>query len=263
MAGAMSNFFRFPHTPHLAWLGKTPPRDDKLLAPNDVEALLSGSVVVEEKIDGANLGLSFSQAGEVCVQNRGAYLQRPYQGQFSRLDQWLVPRVYLFQRVLYSTDLPDTSLEKSTTNGDDLILFGEWCAARHSLDYDALPDWFVLFDVYDRSAQRFWSVKRRNELAHALELSVVPLVFEGKASLEQLKVLVMQLSSRYRVHDKADINHRPQAEGIVVRKDDALWCQARAKLVHPDFAQAIGEHWRQRPIDWNTCSADKYQGDSV
>ena len=33
------------------------------------------------------------------------------------------------------------------------------------------------------------------------------------------------------------------------RKVDALWCQTRAKLVHPDFAQAIGEHWRQRPID--------------
>jgi len=222
----MNNFFRFPHTPHLAWLGKDQPRNDKVLDPKNVEALLSGSVVVEEKVDGANLGISFTGSGELWVQNRGAYLERPFKGQFSRLNQWMMERYVLFQEHLQA----------------HLILFGEWCAARHSLDYKALPDWLVLFDVYDRDAQKFWSVERRNKLAETLQLPVVPIVYQGKATVAELERLVVQLKSRYR-----DGN----AEGIVVRKDSAQWCQARAKLVHPDFTQNIEEHWRSRAIDWN------------
>ncbi|WP_257945770.1 RNA ligase family protein, partial [Pseudomonas plecoglossicida] len=53
-------------------------------------------------------------------------------------------------------------------------LFGEWCAARHSLDYGTLPDWFLLFDVYDRSTGRFWSTVRRDALAAEAGLATVP-----------------------------------------------------------------------------------------
>ena len=44
----MSNFFRYPHTPHLAWLGKTLPRDDKVLSRAGAEELLAGTVTVEQ-----------------------------------------------------------------------------------------------------------------------------------------------------------------------------------------------------------------------
>ena len=64
-------FFRFPHTPHLAWLGEGVPRDDKVLSPPEVAVLLGADVVVEEKLDGANLGISLSPEGEVRAQNRG------------------------------------------------------------------------------------------------------------------------------------------------------------------------------------------------
>ncbi|HMM73809.1 MAG TPA: RNA ligase family protein, partial [Rhodocyclaceae bacterium] len=67
----MTDFFRFPHTPHLAWLGPDAPRDDKVLAPAEARALLSGEVVVEEKLDGANLGLSLAPDGSLRAQNRG------------------------------------------------------------------------------------------------------------------------------------------------------------------------------------------------
>jgi len=40
-------FFRFPHTPHLAWLGRGTPRDDKVLSPADAAGLLAGDVVIE------------------------------------------------------------------------------------------------------------------------------------------------------------------------------------------------------------------------
>ena len=85
----MSDFFRFPHTPHLAWLGEGEPRDDKVMAKADVAAFLACDVVVEEKVDGANLGLSLSPEGELRAQNRGQYLHPPYAGQFARLAEWL------------------------------------------------------------------------------------------------------------------------------------------------------------------------------
>ncbi len=221
----MSDFFRFAHTPHLAWLGEGTPRDDKVLSPAEAKVQLVGEVV-EEKLDGANLGLSLSPDGTLRAQNRGQYLADPHAGQFARLPAWLAQHGEDLQAVLEP----------------DLILFGEWCAARHSLDYAALPDWFLLFDVYDRTAGRFWSSARRNALAKQAGLTTVPLVWRGKTTLGALQSLVTATPSRYR--------HGP-LEGVVIRRESAQWCEARAKLVLPDFTQAIDRHWRHQPIKWN------------
>lgn len=124
----------------------------------------------------------------------------------------------------------------------NLILFGEWCAARHSLDYAALPDWFLLFDVFERGAGSFWSSARRNALANRAGLMTVPQVLQGKASLTGLKQVVATQASDYR---------QGPLEGVVIRRESADWCEARAKLVRADFTQAIDTHWRKRAIAWN------------
>lgn len=227
----MSDFFRFPHTPHLAWLGEGTPRDDKVLSPPEANELLAGPVRVEEKLDGANLGLSFAPDGSLRAQNRGEYLARPYAGQFSRLGSWLGMHEWQWRGRLAA----------------NLILFGEWCAAVHSLSYTELPDWFLLFDVYDREAQRFWSARRRNALAEALGLSLVPLLREGKTDLRQLIKLVNDSRSRFR---------NGPLEGLVIRRDSVDWCESRAKLVRSEFTQAIDAHWRGRAIDWNRVRAE-------
>ena len=222
----MSDFFRFPHTPHIDWLGEGMPRDDKVLDEAEIASLLAQPLRVEEKLDGANLGISIRDNGELRAHNRGQYLLEPFDGQFSRLNSWLAQHRYALTDHLSS----------------DVIVFGEWCAARHSLDYDNLPDWFVVFDVYDRSAQKFWSCARRNALAETLGLAVVPTLYEGTATVDELKNLLSSASSQYR---------QGTPEGIVMRQDSAQWCEARAKLVRADFAQSIEEHWRSRAIEWN------------
>jgi ATP-dependent RNA circularization protein (DNA/RNA ligase family) len=222
----MSQFFRFPHTSHLAWLAEGEPRDDKVLSAREAQALLAGEVVVEEKLDGANLGFSLSAEGELLAQNRGQYLAEPHAGQFARLPAW----ISLHRDALLGALQPG------------LMLFGEWCAARHSLDYGALPDWFLLFDVYDRDAERFWSTTRRNRLAARAGLAKVREIQRGRTSLTELKQLVATATSRFR---------NGPMEGIVVRSESDDWCEARAKLVRPDFTQAIATHWRKRAIEWN------------
>lgn len=222
----MTSFFRFPHTPHLIWLGSGQPRDDKVLPDHQVVSLLSTEVIVEEKLDGANLGISLDQQGQLHIQNRGQYLEQPYVGQFSRLTGWLGQH--------------SNALKKNLTN--NLILFGEWCTAKHSLHYDSLPDWFLLFDVYDKTANKFWSVKRRNPLAHDLGIAVVPPLASDHYQLQQIVKLLEISTSHY---------HKGAMEGIVLRKDSAKWNLARAKLVNTSFSQAIDEHWRGRSLEWN------------
>lgn len=221
------SFFRFPSTPHLAWLSSTTvPREDKLLSPSDAQSLLAEEVIVEEKIDGANIGLSLAEDGTLLAQNRGQYLTAPYVGQFARLPEWLAQ---------HEEELCD-QLDMS------LIVFGEWSAARHSVGYDRLPDWLLLFDVYDRAAGRFWSSRRRNALASAAGVASVPVLFRGRTDLTELEHLLDVNSSRYRTG---------LMEGVVVRRETADWCESRAKLVHTDFIQAIEEHWSRRRIEWN------------
>jgi ATP-dependent RNA circularization protein (DNA/RNA ligase family) len=178
--------------------------------------------VVEEKLDGANLGLSLAPDGRLRAQNRGQYLYEPHAGQFARLPAWLAQHESRLREVLTP----------------ELILFGEWCALTHSIPYTALPDWFIAFDLYDRANGRFWSLARRNALLQRTSIPAVPEVARARVTLESLKRLLQETPSAFGA---------PHVEGFVVRRDAGDWCEARAKLVRSDFTQAIDIHWRHRP----------------
>ncbi|MBC7620403.1 MAG: RNA ligase family protein, partial [Candidatus Saccharibacteria bacterium] len=225
----MSEFFRFPHTPHLAWLAPGSPRDDKVLSREAAEQLLAGKVVIEEKLDGANLGFSIGPDGTLRVQNRGQYLLPPFTGQFAQLSKWM--------------DVHQDRLFDGLT--ESLIVFGEWCAARHSLDYDQLPDWWLVFDMYDRKVNQFWSTTRRNAWAVDLGVSVVPCIFNGEICMTQLQREVAEAVSHFRMG---------KMEGVIVRKEGVMWLEDRAKLVRADFTQGVEQHWRTRVMEPNHLS---------
>ena len=225
----MTDFFRFPHIPHVEWLSFGVPRNDKVLSPVEVADLLAGNVVVEEKLDGANLGFSVSPDGRIRSQNRGQYLTSPDRGQFAKLGPWLEANEdRLFDAL-----------------GTGLLAFGEWCAARHSLDYPTLPDWWLLFDIFDRIEGRFWSTLRRDAWAELHGFTVVPTLHTGRVRTAQLREWVTSEQSRFR-----DGN----LEGLVIRSEGADWLKMRAKLVRADFSQAIDIHWRSRALEWNQLS---------
>ena len=222
----MTKFFRFPHTPHIAWLATGEPREDKVMSPEDAELLLAGDVVLEEKLDGANLGFSVSVDGLLLAQNRGQYLRQPFHGQFARLCPWLVA---------HEDKLFDAL-------GSQLVAFGEWCAACHSLDYEKLPDWWLVFDIYNRATRQFWSTARRNAWAADLGLVTVPRLHAGHVDLGQLREWVNTKQSKFR---------KGNLEGLIIRRENGDWLEQRAKLVRADFTQTIETHWRSRPLLWN------------
>lgn len=218
----MSTFHKFPHTPHLLWLGSGDPRADKILSRTDAIEFLEEPVVVEEKIDGANLGISLDSNGVVRAQNRGNYINRAHcHPQWNALWPWLAAHETLFAELL----------------GPELILFGEWCYARHSIAYNALPDWFLAFDVFDKGQDIFWSVDRRNTMAAAACVEVVPELYRGRISIDALPALIgtSKLGAQ-------------KMEGIYVRRETPIQLDARAKIVAKEFVQQIEEHWTRRPM---------------
>ncbi|MBC6445202.1 MAG: RNA ligase family protein [Alphaproteobacteria bacterium GM202ARS2] len=227
--GACVDFVPFPSTPYLRVLGDGSVRGDKVMTPSQVDAFLRGTVIIEEKIDGANLGISFSAAGDVHLQNRGHRLLLPTTGQWHPLNEWLRWR----RDALYA-DLKE-----------QYILFGEWCYARHSIAYDALPDWFIGFDIYDKKAGRFLSCALRDAFLESLDIVRVPCLGRGQYDCDGLSGLMTQ-------------SHfgSSQAEGIYLRRDSNEWLEERAKLVHPDFLSSIDEHWSRKPLSRNRLQSE-------
>jgi hypothetical protein len=108
--------------------------------------------------------------------------------------------------------------------------------------YDALPDWFLAFDVYDRQTGRFWSRKRRSELVQHAGISTVPFLGAGtfdRATLEKQ-------------FGQSKLGHEPM-EGLYLRWDEGPWLVARAKLVRPAWIELDEEHWSKRPLQPNRC----------
>ncbi|MBM9535693.1 RNA ligase family protein [Desulfobulbus alkaliphilus] len=196
-------------------------RGDKVLTESEREEFLQHTLTVEEKVDGANLGISFDTEGNIFAQNRGAYLQLPGSGQWKKLGEWLALRTDVLFEHLY----------------DRYILFGEWCYAQHSIFYNRLPDWFLAFDVYDRESRRFLSLARRDNFLNIMHISKVPSLAHGQFTFPEIENLV----SQSRLTDQS-------AEGVYLRIDQGDWLEQRAKLVRPAFIQAVEQHWSRSAI---------------
>ncbi len=214
-------FFKFPSTPHLATPAGVDIRDDKVLSEPERDAFLQHDLLVEEKVDGANLGISFDMEGYIRAQNRGAYLHLPGSGQWKKLGDWLASRADGLFEHLY----------------DRFILFGEWCYAQHSVYYDRLPEWFLGFDIYDKRFGRFLSSERRDALLREMRVAQVPVLARGRFAYPEIQKLL----------SASKLSEQP-AEGLYLRCDQDDWLAQRAKLVRSAFIQAVEQHWSRSAI---------------
>jgi ATP-dependent RNA circularization protein (DNA/RNA ligase family) len=219
------DFYKFPSTPYLIATKNQILRSDKLMTIKERDDFLSHHITVEEKIDGANLGISFDSDGNTKVQNRGGYLNKPYLGQWKKLSEWLSCKENKLFDCL----------------GTEYILFGEWCYASHSLQYHKLPDWYIAFDIYDKKLQEFLSVEQRDKLLEDCNIVVVPKIAEGIFTLVELENFMEQKSSFANT----------KIEGIYLRYDNQKWLKKRAKMVRSEFVQNISEHWMRKPLEIN------------
>src|SRR6266568_2685880 len=147
MGTTRDDFIKFPRTPHL--FGSKGTDDHKHLAQEESEALLADpSLIVEEKLDGTNVGIHFTLSGRIVLQCRGHEITEGMHPQYDLFKQW--------------TSVKRPALE--ATLGDRFILYGEWLYAKHSVHYRKLPHYFFEFDIYDKDAGQFLNLESRLEL---------------------------------------------------------------------------------------------------
>ncbi|MFM9892861.1 RNA ligase family protein [Achromobacter xylosoxidans] len=272
--------FRYPRTPHLE--GSRLQEGDHGHDHVPYRELRGLRLVVEEKLDGANTGISFSPAGELLLQSRGHYLVGGgRERQFNFIKAWAQAHAdWLLQRL-----------------EDRYVMYGETMSKKHSVFYDALPHHFFEFDVLDRRTGQFLSTAARRELLAGGPVLSVPVLYDGlaPARLADLKALLrpslaktarwrdafeatvrregLDLALAWKQCDKSDLS-----EGLYLKVEADGQTLGRYKRVRADFVQAIlasEKHHSEQPyvpnqlapgvdlyaprprVDWDTLRGDR------
>ena len=218
-------FIKFPTTPHMLKPAGGILRGDKLVDDATRQQLLSHPVTVEEKVDGANVGLWFDRNNTMQLQNRGELIGTQAHPQFDPLKAWAAIRHYQLNQFL----------------GKRYILFGEWCFARHNVYYDRLQDFFLGFDIFDLEANWFLAVPKRHNYLESIQVAVVPHIYSGMLeSINKLQDLV----------GNSNLGPNPM-EGVYIRLDNPNCLSKRAKYVRQSFLQPDELHWSKRRLETN------------
>lgn len=124
---------KYPRTPHLE--GSRLQAGDEDLSQIPFSDIAGRHIVVEEKVGGANSAVSFDRDGTLLLQSRGHYLTGGWRERhYNLFKQW----AGVHREALYAV------------LGSRYIMYGEWMYAKHTVYYDALPHYFLEFDVLDR-----------------------------------------------------------------------------------------------------------------
>ncbi|MEJ7604484.1 MAG: RNA ligase family protein [Kofleriaceae bacterium] len=152
--------FRYPRTHHLEGSRLQPGDHD--LAQVPLAELRGCYCVIEEKLDGANAGISLDDDLRVRLQSRGHVLVGG-----AREKHW-----DLFKQWAHTHE---AALAARLAG---LTLYGEWLYAKHTIFYDELPHYFMEFDIRDASGA-FWSTARRAEHLAGAPIVSVPILWQG------------------------------------------------------------------------------------
>lgn len=181
-----------------------------MLAAADADRWLHEPVVVEEKLDGANVCLWWDAGPQVA--SRGGQGTMDRAGQLGRLRAWSAERAGALEVLL----------------ADGWALYGEWLWLRHGVAYDRLPDWLVALDLWHQD-RGFASLPERGRRCEEAGLALPPRLFSGV--LGSRETLFGLLGS-----SKAGTW---PAEGLMLRAADGRRC----KLVAREFARRTDEEW--------------------
>ncbi|MGV3773863.1 MAG: RNA ligase family protein [Verrucomicrobiales bacterium] len=231
MGASRDDFIKYPRTPHL--FGSKGTDDDKHLGPKDSAAFISDpSLIVEEKLDGTNVGIHFTSRGRMVLQCRGHEITEGMHPQYDLFKQW--------------TSVMRPKLE-SLLEGR-FILYGEWLYAKHSIHYRALAHYFFEFDIYDKDARRFLDFETRMTLLSGTGIVTVPVVHQGAADLEKLQSLVGPSAYRSEFDNPLTGLKDNIMEGLYLRTERNGFVSGRAKWVRPEFTEKVkqSDHWKSQ-----------------
>ncbi len=194
---------KYPRTPHLK--GSKLQAGDEDLSQINFAEIAGKNLVVEEKIDGANCGISFDIDGKLLLQSRGHYLMGGgREGHYDLFKQWASVHREIFFEVL----------------GTRYIMYGEWMYVKHRLYYDALPHYFMEFDIFDREREVFLDTAERKKMTDKMPICSVPVLGEGVFSSTE-EILKLLKKSLYTT-EKREENLRAYCEENGLKIDEIL-----------------------------------------
>lgn len=247
-----TQLIKYVRTPHLEGSRLQPGDEDLSQIP--FSAIAGKHLVVEEKCDGANTAVSFSETGELLLQSRGHYLTGGWRERhYDLFKQWGSTH----RDALYSV------------LGSRYIMYGEWMYAKHTVHYDRLPHYFLEFDILDRETGQFLDTPTRHQMLRALPVVSVPVLaeraFQDKESLIALLGRSSYISDHHlerlrEVSEKMGLDTQrqcretdpsPVMEGLYIKVEEDRRVVDRMKYVRNTFYQAVqlsGSHWQERPV---------------
>jgi RNA ligase len=236
MGSSRGDFFKYPRTPHL--LGSRGTSDDKHLGERESHSFLADpSLIVEEKLDGTNVGIHFGGDGAMILQCRGHLITEGMHPQYDLFKQWAATKTPILEERL----------------ADRLILFGEWVYARHSIHYRRLPHYFFEFDVFDKERREFLSLERRLTVIEGTGILTVPVIHRGPLDGDQLECLIGPSSFDSVFDNPLTRQTDDRMEGLYLRTEAHGVVTGRAKFVRPEFVEKVkeSEHWQYQAVTAN------------
>lgn len=213
---------------------KTYPKIHRL-GKEETDGLLEQEIIVQEKVDGANISI-FEHEGKVRCGTRTRML--PEDESFNG-----------FQEAVRS----NLNLAMYFSRNPDHILYGEWLV-KHTITYnEEAYKKIYLFDIYDTATGNWLPQEEVKEEAEFLGLEYPHIFFKGKATEEQIKEFV----------GKSMI--APAGEGVVLKNPDFInkfGDHAYAKVVHEKFKESnaivFGGNNKHSESYWEMYVVNKY-----
>lgn len=207
---------KYPRTYHLPFSPGSS-NDDKIQY--DLSKILNVPIVLLEKLDGSNVSME-----------RYNCFARSHSGPPTHQS-------FDYFKSIHSTIkfLIDENVQ----------IFAEYLYAQHSLNYDKLPHYCLIFGVRDLVSDKWYSWENVKLLAKTLDIPTAPVIYDGlfksKKELEEYINEIMKIPSCF----------GSEKEGIVIRvknefynKDFSKSCLKFVRASHVKTNQ----HWKEQKI---------------
>lgn len=194
----------------------------------EADVVFKDRVWVEEKIDGASLGITIHDDHPV-IRNRDHILRKGYEKDTPAKKQFASTWNWFYQN--------EERLKELLSHGTWSV-YGEWMVGRHGMAYTSLPDWFIPYDIYDYHHNWFLGPATAHKLFKDHGFTPPPVLIHDQLESPQ---------------DFEELTHHQsewgegKVEGIYIRVGYEI-VQHRFKMVRADFERGLPQFDEQGKI---------------
>ena len=223
----------FPRTKHLPYKPNAT-SNDLIATEAEAATVFSSLVNIEEKIDGASVGICLHPKHNLIIRNRDHVLRKNYYKKTAAKEQFRSIWGWFYGN--------KTKFEHINEHGPYSV-YGEWCLAQHGIYYDNLPDWFIAYDIYDYEVKKFLAPPVARKLLENAGFSLPPILSPSALNYEHLESLTNLTSAwtKYNSH---------LVEGVYLKTYNDQYVIDRFKMVGQSYVR--GALWNSDRITKNS-----------